>query len=84
MATGGDHEQQGQGGANAQKLRAAAHKANRFSREEIQGSYRVPHKASTQLTSDGNIYLVGGYRLENGEIQALRECVSLNDSLEVT
>ena len=37
---------------------------NRFVKEEIPSGFRVPFKASTQLTSDGNIYLIGGYRFE--------------------
>ena len=40
---------------------------NRFVKEEISAGFRVPFKASTQLTSDGNIYLIGGYRLEQTE-----------------
>ena len=40
---------------------------NRFVKEEIPAGFRVPFKASTQLTSDGNIYLIGGYRLEQTE-----------------
>ena len=39
---------------------------NRFVKEEVPG-FRVPFKASTMLTSDGNIYVIGGYRLEQAE-----------------
>ena len=58
-------------------------KLGRFVKEQIQG-LRIPFKASTQLTSDGNIYVVGGYKLERGEPQALRECVQINENLEAT
>ena len=56
-------------------------KKGRFVKEQIKGT-RVPFKFSTQMTSDGKIYMVGGYRLENSEQVPIRECVRINDYLE--
>lgn len=38
-------------------------KKGQFAKEQVVG-VRIPFKCSTQMTSDGKIYMVGGYRLQ--------------------
>lgn len=50
----------------------------KFIREEISG-IRIPLKFATKQMPDGKIFIIGGYRLNQGKIEPLRSCYALND-----
>ena len=52
--------------------------SGKFVRESITGA-RVPSKFATSQTPDGNIFMVGGCRMNQGKVEPIRSCIRINE-----